>query len=200
MNNCPNLEISTEEVKVCLKKEKKCNIEAILNEPNIEVDLRSGTRGPKGDNGKDATINGVNALNIIEGENIILSQEGDNLTISATGELSLDYNNIENKPSINNVIIQGSKTGKDYGLVEDDNYNHTDNNFTNIDKARTEGYIHEQGVPLDVWKITHNLQKYPSCTVVNSAGDEVYGDILYNDKNSLTITFNGAFSGKAYLN
>lgn len=199
MNDCPNLEVSIQEPNVCLKEEK-CNIETVLNEPYIEMDLRAGVRGPKGPEGKSATINGYNTLNIVEGNNIILSQDGSVLTISATGDLSLDYNNLENKPSINNITIHGDRTGQDYGLVEDSNYVHTDNNFTNMDRVRVEGYIHEQRLPSDVWNITHNLQKYPSCTIVNSAGDEVYGDVLYNDKNSLIITFNGAFSGKAYLN
>ena len=35
--------------------------------------------------GADATINGVNTLNILPGENIQISQQGSNMTISATG-------------------------------------------------------------------------------------------------------------------
>lgn len=44
-----------------------------------------GIQGPAGEKGADATINGVNTLNIVEGENITLNQVGDTLTISATG-------------------------------------------------------------------------------------------------------------------
>lgn len=50
------------------------------------------------------------------------------------------------------------------------------------------------------WNVTHNLKKYPSVSVVDSAENNVYGDIEYINENQLTITFNAAFSGKAYLN
>ena len=61
-------------------------------------------------------------------------------------------------------------------------------------------YIHTQGEAAAVWIIEHNLEKYPSVTIVTSAGTVVVGDIMYNNENIITITFNGAFKGKAYLN
>jgi len=61
-------------------------------------------------------------------------------------------------------------------------------------------YTHTQSLPSATWDIEHNLNKKASVTVVDSADNVVYGDIEYTDLNSLTITFNGAFSGKAYLN
>ena len=44
-----------------------------------------GVQGEQGIPGQDATINGVNTLNIVQGENITLNQVGNTLTISATG-------------------------------------------------------------------------------------------------------------------
>ncbi len=61
-------------------------------------------------------------------------------------------------------------------------------------------YVHYQRTSSNSWGIVHNLNKYPSVTVVDSAGSIVIGDILYNDLNTITINFTGAFSGKAYLN
>ena len=46
----------------------------------------------------------------------------------------------------------------------------------------------------------HNLGKIPSVTVIDGAGNTVHGDITYTDLNNLTITFNTAFAGTAYLN
>ena len=57
-----------------------------------------------------------------------------------------------------------------------------------------------QAAPSDTWTIEHNLGKKASVTVVDSADSVVYGDVDYTDLNNLTITFDGAFSGKAYLN
>lgn len=62
------------------------------------------------------------------------------------------------------------------------------------------GYIHEQGVASAVWTVQHNLNKYPSVSVVDSAGNEIISEVTYNDENSVTITMNGASKGYAYLN
>lgn len=61
-------------------------------------------------------------------------------------------------------------------------------------------YIHQQTVANATWVITHNLDKYPSVTVVDSAGSVVIGDVQYVSRNQIILTFRGAFSGTAYLN
>lgn len=61
-------------------------------------------------------------------------------------------------------------------------------------------YTHTQTVPSDTWSVTHNLGKKCAVTVVDSADTVVYGEIEYTDLNNVTLTFNGAFSGKAYFN
>lgn len=61
-------------------------------------------------------------------------------------------------------------------------------------------YTHNQMVASASWTITHNLGKYPSVTVVDSAGTAWEGDITYINNNSLQINFSLPFSGKAYLN
>lgn len=60
--------------------------------------------------------------------------------------------------------------------------------------------ILDQPVASDVWVLEHNLDKYPSVTIVDSAGSVVVGDVTYVSKNKIIVTFIGAFSGKAYLN
>jgi|TARA_R100001460_G_C3511458_1_gene171514 hypothetical protein len=55
------------------------------------------------------------------------------------------------------------------------------------------------------WVIVHNLNRFPSVTVVDSADTVVQGTVVYNSNKQLTVTFfsNGAstgFQGKAYLN
>lgn len=61
-------------------------------------------------------------------------------------------------------------------------------------------FVYSQTAPIDVWTITHNLDKKPSVTVVDSAETVVIGSVTYINSNSLRITFDGSFSGKAYLN
>lgn len=61
-------------------------------------------------------------------------------------------------------------------------------------------YTYEQTTPSDVWVITHNLNKKPSIEVVDSAENVVIGAYEYNNLNTVTLRFNGAFVGKAYFN
>ena len=61
-------------------------------------------------------------------------------------------------------------------------------------------YVFTQALPNATWSINHNLDKKVSVMIVDSADSVVYGNISYVDTNNITITFSGAFSGKAYLN
>ena len=61
-------------------------------------------------------------------------------------------------------------------------------------------YLHEQGLPSAFWSINHNLGKFPSIHVFDTAGTEIEGSVEYIDINNLTVSFNNAFSGKATLN
>ena len=57
-----------------------------------------------------------------------------------------------------------------------------------------------QGQPATLWTIQHNLNKFPSVSVVNNNNVVINGEITYIDNNNLTCTFSAGFSGKAYLN
>ena len=95
---------------------------------------------------------------------------------------SNNYNDLSNKPLINGVILAGNKTGAELGIVNDKNF------------------VYVQATSSNIWEITHNLNKYPAVTVVDSGGSVVIGEIVYIDKNNVRITFASAFSGKAYFN
>jgi hypothetical protein len=61
-------------------------------------------------------------------------------------------------------------------------------------------YTHNQGLPSAIWTIAHGLDKKPSVMVVDTANTVVIGQIEYIDNNNITLTFNGSFSGYAYIN
>lgn len=54
--------------------------------------------------------------------------------------------------------------------------------------------------PSKDWKITHNLNKYPSVTVINNDNQVVIGDVKYIDSNSLIVSFSAEFTGKVICN
>lgn len=61
-------------------------------------------------------------------------------------------------------------------------------------------FVYTQATPAITWTITHNLEKYPSVSVVNSSNQLGYGQVNYISLNQLTVTFSAAFAGKAFLN
>lgn len=62
------------------------------------------------------------------------------------------------------------------------------------------GYVFTQSTPATVWTINHDLGKYPAVNIVDSANDEVIGEVKYNSTSQVVLTFSAAFSGKAFLN
>lgn len=105
-----------------------------------------------------------------------------NSQMGQVNAVSSDYSKLNNKPSINGVTLVGNKTNKDLGIEEDKHF------------------LFVQAIASDVWEIKHDLNKYPSVTVVDSADSVVIGDVTYIDENNVRLTFSDAFSGKAYLN
>lgn len=62
-------------------------------------------------------------------------------------------------------------------------------------------YTFEQATPAKVWTINHGLNKKPALTIVDSAESVVAPDeIIYQDLNTITVTFLASFAGKAYCN
>ena len=72
--------------------------------------------------------------------------------------------------------------------------------FTISSGVGDKNFVFNQAVASATWTVQHNLNKFPSCTMVLGTGQQGYGDVTFIDENNLTITFAGAESGKAYIN
>lgn len=94
---------------------------------------------------------------------------------------------LEPQPAIDAELVLGDDTVVDANLSLD---------ITNVDKH----FVYEQGVASDTWVIKHNLNKYPSVTVVDTAGNQFIPAVKYIDENKCIVTMNGATKGKAFLN
>lgn len=95
---------------------------------------------------------------------------------------SNNYNDLNNKPSINGVVLIGNLTSESLGIIGDKNF------------------VFNQNVASNLWEISHNLNKFPSVSVVDSGNNIVIGEVVYIDENNLQVVFTAPFSGKAYLN
>lgn len=68
------------------------------------------------------------------------------------------------------------------------------------EKTVDKHFTYIQNLASDYWLIQHNLSKYPSVTVIDSAGTVVICEIEYIDGNNIALRMSAPFSGVAYLN
>ncbi len=140
----------------------------------------------------DTTINGsVTELHSTQTE---IADSFPTISSTTTGTPSSDAGFIVERGLEQNRGLKWNETTKTWQIQGDDGV------YRNIATGLSDSYIFEQGIPAAVWSINHGLDSRPSVTVVDSAGSVVMGTIEYIDNFNLTITFNAAFSGEAYLN
>lgn len=68
------------------------------------------------------------------------------------------------------------------------------------DGASSPTYMHEQLVADTTWIVNHNLNKFPSVSITDSAKTVVMGEIEYVTINELKVHFSAPFSGHVYCN
>lgn len=61
-------------------------------------------------------------------------------------------------------------------------------------------YVHDQSSASATWNITHNLNKRPAVSIVDSAGTQIICDVQYVSDNEVTLNFDASTAGKAYFN
>ena len=54
--------------------------------------------------------------------------------------------------------------------------------------------------PQDTWIIQHDLGKYPSVITFSEDGEIIHGHVVYEDANSIRVTFSESIKGKALIN
>jgi len=109
---------------------------------------------------------------------------------------------IQKKYDINN---DGIIDEAEHSLISDDSVLFNGRPITDFYDVETVNiltarYTYTQPLAIKDWIITHNLGRFPSgIMVVDSAGSVIEGAVQYINNNSIKISFNYAFSGKAYI-
>lgn len=91
---------------------------------------------------------------------------------------------------------QGIENAGKVLVVDDDGYLMP----TDFDLSGDKNYVYVQSSASNIWNINHNLDKFPSVTVVDTAGTVVIGETIYKNSSTIVVKFSAPFSGKAFLN
>lgn len=106
-----------------------------------------------------------------------------------------DIVSIASSPDQSNSFVVTLSAAEGQGNLKDLDYYAISSN-----EGGDKKYVHQQSSASAQWVINHNLNKKPSIAVVDSAGNNVIGEITYTNNNSITVDFSGSFAGYAYLN
>lgn len=98
-----------------------------------------------------------------------------------------------NAASVDGYSVQVDGTGSDPNTLY---FKTTGGEPASVDKT----YRHVQATPSATWVVDHNLDKYPSVTVLSSTGETVEGNVTYTTSNQATLLFSAQFAGEAYFN
>ena len=133
-------------------------------------------------------------LPLFIGKDIILAESG-NINNFGTYKVASITTDIA-EPNFFLVTLENYASN---GVISLDGY-YIFSEFVDANSAGDKNFVFNQAVASATWTVQHNLNKFPSCTMVLGTGQQGYGDVTFIDENNLTITFAGAESGKAYIN
>ena len=131
-------------------------------------------------------------IDYLVGNNILINEQN---RIDQFGHYKIDsYAQVT--PTVYALAL--TNIGGNGSLVLDKHYDFAA--FTISSGLEDKTFVFTQGVPALVWNINHNLNKFPSVSVVDTSNTNVFSQVDYVDSNNLTITNTAQFAGKAYLN
>lgn len=136
-----------------------------------------------------------NGYELEELHNVKLTSVADGDVVRFNAATSLWENNpkASNSDRIDGYHVQVDGTGSDPNTLY---FKTTGGEPASADKT----YRHVQATPSATWVVDHNLDKYPSVTVLSSTGETVEGNVTYTTSNQATLLFSAPFAGEAYFN
>ena len=130
-------------------------------------------------------------MTYLVGNHILISEQNnistfghfliDSYTVSTAGFYTLNLTNIGGNGNLTDLLYY------DFAVFQ-------------LSSQGAPTFVFTQTVAATVWNVNHNLGKFPSITVIDTANTVVTGQYEYTDNNNVILTFSAGFAGKAYLN
>jgi len=138
--------------------------------------------------------NTVAFLDYLVGSDILIGEQNE---ISTFGQYDVVSYTVNAGDATYYDLVVNYKGGN--GVLAIDKY-YDIMNFTLASAVEDKTFVFSQAVPSLQWTVQHNLEKFPSITVIDSGNTVVIGKYTYIDNNNVILNFSALFAGKAYLN
>jgi hypothetical protein len=96
----------------------------------------------------------------------------------------------------NFIVVDVTAVNTNGSLTDEAYYVFSNTTTTSGDKK----YTHVQSSAAATWTITHNLDKQPAVSVVDSTDNIIICEVEYTSLNQVELRFSDPYSGKAYFN
>ena len=138
--------------------------------------------------------NTVAFLDYLVGSDILIGEQNE---ISTFGQYDVVSYTVNAGDATYYDLVVNYKGGN--GVLTIDKY-YDIMNFVLSADAEDKTFVFTQGAPAVQWTVQHNLNKFPSVSVVNNNNIVINGEVTYIDANNVQLNFSAGFAGKAYLN
>ena len=138
--------------------------------------------------------NTVAFLDYLVGSDILIGEQNE---ISTFGQYDVISYTVNAGDATYYDLVVNYKGGN--GVLTIDKY-YDIMNFVLAADAEDKTFVFTQGAPAVQWTVQHNLNKFPSVSVVNNNNIVINGEVTYIDANNVQLNFSAGFAGKAYLN
>ena len=135
--------------------------------------------------------NTVQFMEYLVGNDILISKQND---ISTFGHFTID--SYTSNGGVYTLVLTLVGSGSNGVISENAFYDFAVFTLSSPDKT----FEFTQGQPATTWNIQHDLNKFPSVSIINNNNVVINGEVTYIDKNNVQLNFSAGFSGKAYLN
>lgn len=137
-----------------------------------------------------SSANTVAFLTYLVGNNILISEQND---INNFGHFTID-SYVQKTPDVYTLTLTSIFGNGNFDVNKF--YDFAVFTLSSPDKT----FEFTQGVPATTWNIQHDLNKFPSVSVINNNNVVINGEVTYIDNNNVQLNFSAGFTGKAYLN
>ncbi|MCI4444126.1 MAG: hypothetical protein JHC39_11555 [Lentimicrobium sp.] len=171
------------------------NVQIFVIDQNKNADVNSIT----------ANVGGLDRINSVGINSIVLNLKGGSIELTPANDSSWvgSVSGLSGNPIVlksNGTVLTPQLSSLNFTGAGVTTFALGNDVTVNINGATNSNFVFTQIIPATVWVVNHNLNKRCAVQVIDNTFTEVEAEILWNDNNTVTVTFNSNSTGYVYCN